>query len=535
MSYKINESIHALGLSLFDEIGNLQQNVGMKFVLSAIIAGICFGAGCQFPETAMAVTCTVITALLLVYIAAEDVSPTKRLYIFGLVFSLVAFYWIPQTLQYFGGFPRWLSYLLFAVYCLLSSLQFVLCAYLLKKLKPTLLGRWQVAFPLAWLITEMFWPRLFPWNFAHPLISWTSFSALAEVTGVYPLSFLIFWWASVMLSVGQKKLSYRDKKVLFPLCLFVIVSLGGHWRSRYFVQLEQSLPLAKIGIVQGNLEAVEKNDLKLFSANIKTYQDLSTKVLAAGAEILVWPEAVINHWTPVEAKNVRGYKFDPFPSLQTPLIYGAMAYQRKDSESKDSDYYNSAIGLDAQGNILGLYHKRILMPFGEYMPFAQWLPQLKDLSPQTGDFTAGDKVGVLSLPLEEDGRSVKAGLLICYEDLIPSLARNSALAGADVLVNLTNDAWYGHSAASEQHHLLAMWRAIETRRYLLRVTNTGYTGVVNVFGRTVESLPIFTSGIILASIRQYSLQTFYTLYGNLVSWLIILILLPISLKKIKER
>ena len=152
--------------------------------------------------------------------------------------------------------------------------------------------------------------------------------------------------------------------------------------------------------------------------------------------------------------------------------------------------FNTAFFTDANGKILGRYHKQVLLAFGEYLPFSRILSLLPAM-PFADGFTAGPGPVVFHLP-----RGVRIAPLICYEDLMPELSRKFVgETRANLLVNLTNDAWYGKSVGPWQHLRLAQSRAIETRRSLLRVTNTGVTSVVNAKGELVQSLPLFTAAL----------------------------------------
>jgi apolipoprotein N-acyltransferase len=154
------------------------------------------------------------------------------------------------------------------------------------------------------------------------------------------------------------------------------------------------------------------------------------------------------------------------------------------------------------------------MPFGEYIPFASYFPAIKSLSPQTGGFTPGRNVAVFDLG------NVKIGQLICYEDIVSDMPRHTTQAGAEVLLNILNDAWYGRTAAPYQHQALALWRAIENRRYLLRGSNTGVTSIIDAAGRVVAEGGLFTEEVVSGTVRRLQLSTFYTRYGDVFGWLI---------------
>jgi apolipoprotein N-acyltransferase len=161
----------------------------------------------------------------------------------------------------------------------------------------------------------------------------------------------------------------------------------------------------------------------------------------------------------------------------------------------------------------------ILMPFGEYTPLSSVLPFLKDINATAGQFTAGAAPAVLSFNLST-GTEVKLSPLICYEDIVPSIARDAVNKGAALLINQTNDAWFGDSVAPYQHHIIAAFRAIENDRYLLRSTNTGLTAVVDPLGRTLASLLPYTEGILPMQVSLRDTRTIFSRLPIPFLWLI---------------
>jgi apolipoprotein N-acyltransferase len=158
------------------------------------------------------------------------------------------------------------------------------------------------------------------------------------------------------------------------------------------------------------------------------------------------------------------------------------------------------------------------MPFGEYTPFGSVIPWLRDINATAGQFTPGKAPSVLTFPLS-DGTQVRVAPLICYEDIVPLLAREATVNGAHVLVNQTNDAWFGDTVAPYQHHMIASFRAIENRRYLLRSTNTGVTAVVDPLGRTLASLLPYTESVLPMEISLLDIESTWTSFPIYVVWL----------------
>lgn len=509
-------------------------------------AGVLLGTSFLFPETlTMAVLGCAAMAAAAYAVQTERLSSARGLFLCGVVAHLVGFYWLPDTLTFFGGFPYAASLLLFLLYAVVSALQFALCGLVYDSLRSTMLGRWRLAFAASWLSAEYAVPRLFPWALAHTQSVWTSFSAWAEVGGTALLSLPLLWWVSLAVALIRGALSRR--LLLAGCVLLLLMSVGGFLRSS---QIREALAGAqgyRFALIQGNLAALDKGDVRKLDVNIGLYQAMSEQAAADGADVIVWPESVASFWTPGELARLRGTRYDPAPLLTTPFIYGGLSFEQRsleeqerilsavreevDDEFRDElryRFHNSAFALTAEGELIGRYDKRVLMPLGEYLPFARIYPSVRALSPHTGNFDVGLRADPLMMPIEGKAK-LSIMPLICYEDLIPGLSRDAVLRGADVLLNLTNDAWYGETAAPFQHHLLALWRAIETRRFLVRSTNTGYTAVVNPLGETVAGLPIFSEGVLLADVRALEVETLYVRFGDKIVQILTMLILGSAL------
>ena len=481
-----------------------------------------------------------VSAMLLMYAVVNEKKLIRGLFVFGVLFHAVAFTWIPSTIEYFGGFPLPVSILLFALFIAVSSVQFLCVGWVYKRVVASNILPSIICFPLAWSSVEFLFPRLFPWMFAHPQLPWNTFSSLAEVVGVSPLSALFLFFAGVIiesLSPIISKTPYQRRK-LVPcyIAIGLVLGFGNSLDDKVSAPVEGERSVA-IALIQGNLEAKQKNDLKYFQTNMETYRRLSHEAIADGAELLVWPEAVLPMWVPEDISNFSQTQFDPQTGAEVPLLFGGMSYRRGSGANvmeieKNSKFFNTAFSKSADGTLLGMYHKRILMPFGEYMPFAETFPAIQSLSPQTGSLSFGDILEPVKIEFKTGAAipTMSAGILICYEDLVSSLSRALVQKGAQVLINLTNDAWYGDSPASFQHNMLAAWRAVEVRRFFLRATNTGHTTVIDPRGTVVSELGIFEEGRIMAQVSPSDELTAYVKWGDVASYVIIFLSVLIALR-----
>ena len=189
------------------------------------------------------------------------------------------------------------------------------------------------------------------------------------------------------------------------------------------------------------------------------------------------------------------------------LLFGSVSYSPKKG---GDDYFNSAYLLSPSGKIKGKYDKVHLVPYGEYVPLRNVFPFIKKLTAGIGDFRTG--AGYYPLSLGDK----KIGILICYEAILPFAARMYKERSADLLVSITNDAWFGTTSAPFQHFSMAIFRAVETRLYLARAANTGISGIIDPTGRTIAKTNIFQEDALKGYIKFIRIPTFYAEYGDLL-------------------
>jgi apolipoprotein N-acyltransferase len=281
------------------------------------------------------------------------------------------------------------------------------------------------------------------------------------------------------------------------------VTVFGHFYQKTLAKIIEQSEHIKVSAVQANVSIEERSDQRFFANNRKQYVALSEDL--GSSDLVVWPEGVIQDWIPVEVTNVSRDKRLPRLSPNPAWMVGTMMYD------SSRHFYNSALTIEPSGNILPPYHKQVLMPFGEYIPFTRYIGWIGGIADRIGGLTPGTDIQVLSteFPLRDGVEQIRANLtpLICYEDIIPSLSSQAARRGTQLLVNLTNDAWFGKSAAAAQHHQIAAFRAIENGRVLVRSTNTGLTSIINPDGTMLGSLEQFTEGVLTAEVPLLSFMS----------------------------
>jgi len=439
----------------------------------------------------------------------------------GLVTNVPAFYWLVYTIHVFGGFGYPLAIFFYGCLSLYAATEFVLFAVALQR---TGSGPLTLAAPVLWVSLEFLFPNLFPWRMANCQLHAPLLMQIGDVTGPFGLSFVMLWVSAALAEV------LRRPRRLAPLAAAAVataaVALYGAVRLPMIDRAMHAAPTVRVGLVQGDVSLKEKGDERYFDINLDKYQQLS-EGLQDDADVIVWPETVSQRWVQADATRLES-KDNPFDDLRRTLIFGGLAFRLHGTE--DPEEFNSAFLIGPGGAVLARYDKHILMPFGEYLPLASYIPRLKELSPETAGFTFGTGVSLFTIP-----GTTTIGPLICYEDLVPGMSRRETSAGAEVLLNILNDAWYGDTAAPYQHQALALWRAIENRRYLLRGSNSGVTSIIDAAGRVVAEGGLFRAEVVKGTVPRLRVRTFYTRYGNVFGWLVVAgaaLLLAISRRRL---
>lgn len=467
----------------------------------AVVAGVVLAATWLLPLTYTGAVLAWAATVLFCQIAHR----TFYCYAAGCLAYSLAFSWLTFTIHYFGGFTSVPTILIFLAFVFGSALQFVVFSSAVR-LTPTPLKATGLHFPLAWLAGEAIWIRIFPWSFAHSLLPVTPLALGAALGGVPLLTFLMLWSSGALVARNPRSF------IAAILSIAIVIAFGQFHQTTLNTIIEQSEHI-KVSAVQANVSIEERSDQRFFANNRKQYVALSENL--GSSDLVVWPEGVIQDWIPVEVTNVLQDKRLPRLSPSPAWMVGTMMYDQ------DRHFYNSALVIEPDGNILPPYHKQVLMPFGEYIPFSRYIGWIGGIAERIGELTSGKDIQVLrtELPLRDGIVPITANLtpLICYEDIIPAISSSATQRGAQLLVNLTNDAWFGKSAAAAQHHQIAAFRAIENGRVLVRSTNTGLTSAINPDGSMLESIPQFSEEVLTADVPLLSFMSPINKLG-LIDW-----------------
>jgi apolipoprotein N-acyltransferase len=431
-------------------------------------------------------------------------------WLMGTVAHLIGFHWLVYTISVFGGFPYPLSGLIFVFYAILQGLQMAIFALLARRLG---FGPLQIFPAVFWISLEFWFPLLFPWYLANSQVSFSWFIQTADLVGPYGASFLLMWFNAALYKLAcarQEERRGRIPALAYPALVALLSLVYGYQRLQTVGEEMVRAPKLSVAAVQGNIDIDLKWNPALVKQNLEKHKSLTNQLEAV--PLVIWPESAVEVWLPDDLQYLPEELMPQFKSEQTHFIFGAKSFRGKPGTA-DFKAFNTAFFSDATGGVLGRYHKQVLLAFGEYLPFSKVLALLPAM-PLADGFTAGSGPVAFQTP-----GGIRIGPLICYEDLMPDLSRKFVKeTRANLLVNLTNDAWYGKSVGPWQHARLAQSRAIETRRSLLRITNTGVTSLVDARGKMVQSLPMFVPEVLKTEVDILESQTYYVRFGDWFAW-----------------
>ncbi len=439
----------------------------------------------------------------------------------GLVHFTLLLYWIVTVLSKYGGLPWFLAVPALLLLALYMSLYFALFA---------LLARYIVlAFPAAvsvWLLPALWvgvdWLRAvlftgFPWmDLGYGLFEVPVLLQIADLVGHYGVTFLIVLVNTCLMLILRLVLTRKTSVVAcFLVVVPVLCLLGGVgvYSSNRFAEVQQrsaapDTPRITVGIVQGNVDQSVKWSPAEQQETVENYLRQTRSLFVSGRpSLVVWPETALPFYPP--SNGYMQLIKEMVANNNFALLTGAPWYEVIDPEARKVKFFNSALLLQPDGQYAGKYYKTHLVPFGEYIPLKKFLPFLAPLVEAVGDFS----VGRIEQPLV--WQRAKTGVLICFESVFPDLSRQWVLAGANMLVNLTNDAWYGKSSAPHHSLAMAVLRAVETRRSLVRSANTGISAFVSPAGTILRQSELFVPWAAASEVVLCQELTIWARYGYL--------------------
>jgi apolipoprotein N-acyltransferase len=524
-----------------------RYNLWLRYGLAAL-AGLL--QALAFPKTGVAGLAWIAPGLLLLAgLGARPGEAFRCGYVAGLAFNLTSLYWllfIPVRLApiagwlalsgYLAVYPALWTWLCWAIYPQslreeMSGVAARIDRFLDTRVVPRM--GWAFSCAVVWVAGEMVLARLwsgFPWS----LLGVSQYRMLpviqmASLTGVYGVSFLVVWMSVALLCAGlvlvRQPVAKRlwSVELLLPVvALMGVISFG--WRQ--LVQPREEGGSLRVLLVQPSIPQQVIWNADEGPARFRQLTELAQRALSQERpDLMVWPEAAVPSLFRYDT-NIHGPVVDLVRSNRVWLILGADDIKPpvEAARALEPQYFNGSFLLTPDGALAGAYHKRRLVIFGEYVPLGRWLPWLRQLAANTGgDFTPGRAPGQFVMP----ALRAKATILICFEDVFPHVARREVEDDTDFLLNLTNNGWFGESAAQWQHAANAVFRAVETDRPLVRCANNGLTCWVDARGRMNEvyfpgTQDIYGRGWKTADVPRLAgpgrPATVYRRYGDWFGW-----------------
>ena len=468
-------------------------------------------------------------------------------YLCGVLWYMGNCYWVRDTMLRYGDMPPMAPTLLLIGYSMVLGTYFGLFGLgLVLVRRATDSTRLALAFaPFLWTALELAASRItsVPWDqLGYSQVDNALVNHLAPWTGVYGISFVLVGVNALLaggLLESRPHIGHRDRMVLRATGVLLLIA-GAAGVS---IPPPQPAATATAVLIQPNLDVAGENLWSRpgeWEQHIAEFQRLAGETCGpfivgvpetsapdleplcaqrpTHPDLVVWPESP----APFIEKNAR---FEQAMTsiarqLQAPLIVGNLGVDL--STEGGLNYYNSARIEGADGARVGRYDKIHLVPFGEYIPYKELLFFARKLTGRVSEFTRGTDRKVFILP-SSNGERHRYGVFICYESVFADEVRHFAQLGAEVLVNISDDGWYGDTSAPWQHLNMARMRAIENRRWILRDTNNGITASIDPYGRVRQSIPRHQTDALPAGYAFRSDVTFYTAHGDVFGWLCVLL------------
>ena len=488
-------------------------------VALAILSGILFAW--SFPNVAAG--WLMFLALLPLFVALARAVSYKGAFALGWLSQGIAWLlmvpWVIRVMSHYGGLPYITGVVIFVAMCAYLGMYGGLFAILFHRIAPNTRFRRWLFVPVAWAVVEYIRTYLFsgfPWSLiAASIVDYTPLVQFDRVAGPYALGVLVLLpstliaWLIVRRGVGRAPGSDRTLHTpLFAIAAVAIITFVW-WTTGYVAEKvigrPNAAPVARAALLQPNISQEMRWDNDNLVLIFRRMMTMTEEAAKHGVQIIIWPESTV----PLSYATTDFYRQaieDVSRAHNLDVILGSVA---EDAAQPDK-LWNAAF-LVSSGRTIGHYDKIRLVPFGEYVPLRQMLFFAHALVHAVGQFEFGTK----DTPL--DGR-FRYGPAICYEVVFPQIPRAQVVHGANVLVTITNDAWYDGTSAPRQHLNQARLRAIENDRYLLRAGTTGISALIDPTGQIVKEIAMGKQGIIYADFQPRTSITPYVHYGDWFAW-----------------
>ena len=473
-------------------------------------------------------------------------------FICGFIINTGGYYWIGELIITFGQLPMPIAGLGLCLHSALVGLIWGIWGGLICFLCPKWDIRWIA--PIAMVVAEHFMPRIFPAYMGNCQYPWIEIMQIADLLGVSAVTFLLYRInAEIFIWLKQWKgqpVIHDAKKgkigLWVTLSMMLLSIIYGVIRIQQIDTMSTNAPKIKVGVVEADVGIALTETREKLRNNLLTLQNLSADLVHRGAELIIWSESayrasrfpvdlprvkpsnrpLVDHWKK-DQKTPRFDRITPLRGFKAPLLLGATAIDPKEKNYRK--VYNSAWLLDQEGVVQGRYDKIYRLVFGEYIPFGDTFPIFYKWLPSASRLEQGEKIEPLIL--KRENQQIRIGVLICYEGILPEFSRELLKTDPDVLVNITNDAWFGLSAERYLHFALALPRAIESRRGFIRGTLTGVSAYVDPVGRIVSWTKPKDKETLLEEVPLMRPWTLYQVIGDLFPKILLLVLFILIVKQ----
>ena len=446
----------------------------------------------------------------LLYITNKNESANIKSFVFGSGFFIIGIYWIYICLQQFGGMPPFIALVSTLLLCLFLAL-FFLPFSLFSQYKNNIFFI-PAFFTLIELLRSIIFTG-FPWlSLGYTQVPNSPLIGYLPILGIHGISFLVVLTGVLIFQIFRR----NSKKIYLIVFLIFIWGFG-----QYLNGIQWSKPIGETlstSLIQGNISQEKKWNSNMVNESLSHYQKL---ILDSDASLIILPETSI----PIEVSTIPKSFMKKIQNHATHndrhIIFGAI-------EKNMGRYFNSAF-LIGSGYMLP-YRKNHLVPFGEFIPLKKYLGYVYQnwLNIPFTNLSKGKQKSVALFKIKNLGFAIN----ICYEDVfgneIASLDKYAS--EPHVLVNISNDAWYGQSIAAEQHLQISQARAIENKRMMIRSTNTGVTAFIGRDGKVLKKLPQFTSGELRYDVQGYTGATPYMLFNNFIIYFLCILILFLNMR-----
>ncbi|HRI66946.1 MAG TPA: apolipoprotein N-acyltransferase [Polyangium sp.] len=438
----------------------------------------------------------------------------KMSWLMGFVGVSLGFYWLVTMLEVFSGFPLPLCILFAAILNVYQSGRIALTGWLYGRATERGWPHAPVVIA-AFVAGELAYPLLFPWYAGVTMHDWPIMMQFADLGGPIAVSVMLLGSnlaIAELIEVVRHKASVNRVVIGVGFAVPVVAAIYGAIRMGAVDAKVANAEKIRVGMVQPYNDLFNRRDA------LRTHLDMTRELKEKEPiDLVVWSEAPLGRAFS-EDRYQQMVKFDVTGKLGVPAIVGALLVRnpdRKKDPTAHRDFFNVALMADEQGNVTGRYDKQYLLMFGEYLPFGDLFPIMYKWSPNSSKFTPGTSFK----PLEWKGHKITA--MICYEDILPSFVNKLVSEGdPDLFVNLTNDTWFGNSTEPWIHLALAKFRSIEHRLYLVRVTNSGVSAIIDPVGRTVVNSGVYTKETLVGDVRFLRERTVYSALGDIPWWIL---------------